>query len=1261
MKGKISKVYFTLAVVFAFGLSASSQTEPKLVLPIGHTGGVFGLSSSPNEELIASYDSENHIFIWDSDGNKISEYFSESEITFLQFVNDEEIIVTSIDQVIRINIFSSLKYEIAHSLSRCVQLQIYKKLAYYLGNDGILFCFSTDTIESNGFEILNRDVQWFEIEGEFVYLLTKSNQLLCFDSSSGEIKTLYTVKENYKFRFFVKAKKTNKYFLCSAENEILSLDLNSNSIASIYKDLYGITDVIYNEADSSLVFSSKGYYCEKIFLSDSSFSRKTQYFSDYMTQVIPVKDKYWSTSYDGYLYSISRDFDSSERIGISLFKTTYFSVLNKNEVVLGNSDGTCHLVNCDSGGFRNVKSINDGFSEKDLFSGISKVQYSLDEAYLYVSDYDGNFYKIKKSNLEIIYRVKFNSEVRNFELDKLDLGCLVSTVDSIYYLDEFFHVVTKINAFDPWYINKSEKYYTVNGAGGFHLFNIQTKELIFVDFANTKLEGKIVVESYVLDDNIFLFTTNDGDVFKYFDSNFELVFSLQGDFTISSLFYLSNSNYVVIVGTNNCLYKVDISTSEYLVKNNICFDSPPESTWEVISAANGNYFVGSGYKIYSLSSDFEMIREIKEYETEFVCTADSRKSFDIKDSVIYSLLLSGCINVTFSNSQNDLNSISNKYYMNMVSEDLNVPLGSFLLNNESYPFKIIVENQPKLFYYKLSQSDWLVYDEDYRFDGSPGAIEKLYFTCGLEIIELGQMKDALYVPGLAEKIVNGEDINYPKLSEIDICGALPIIEKTEENDGGWKFQLEQRRWPVVRIDVKVDGKTVKSIPSNQLQFENGIVEISLGLSEMQHFFVGGKENVISISAVTSQNGSEIKSRGIDVLFFAEEPKDPPRMFMLMIGVSDYKDDALDLVFPAHDARSLGNALELSANKLLGKGKVTMYHVQSKTKENKVFTTPEREGVMKALADIGSKAKANDVLFIFFAGHGVMQGQSDKSFTFLTADASQMNQIGISTTDLISWLSPEGPFKMLPNKTILVYDACNSGQAAKELIAALARNDDDTERLRQIEELGDKSGLFILSASAPNKPAYELPQLGQGLLTYSLLYTLKNNPNIIDQGQDGKGYLNLQKWFLESEREQNQRVLSLGLKQEAQPYGTGNIKLGVVDDEVRNSIQLMDEKPLVFCGNARDENDEDPLELKRSVNDYYENALVRGLSSSLAFVAAETPNANVIKLIYNIEENQVSCRVLFFKNKIKLKEITVNASSENILPKIVETITSALEN
>ena len=70
---------------------------------------------------------------------------------------------------------------------------------------------------------------------------------------------------------------------------------------------------------------------------------------------------------------------------------------------------------------------------------------------------------------------------------------------------------------------------------------------------------------------------------------------------------------------------------------------------------------------------------------------------------------------------------------------------------------------------QLSNNDWLVYDEDYRYDGSPGARDYLYFVCGLEIVDMPQLKDALYVPGLAEKIMSGAEINYPRLSELDLC------------------------------------------------------------------------------------------------------------------------------------------------------------------------------------------------------------------------------------------------------------------------------------------------------------------------------------------------------------------------------------------------------------------------------------------------------------------------------------------------------------
>ena len=81
---------------------------------------------------------------------------------------------------------------------------------------------------------------------------------------------------------------------------------------------------------------------------------------------------------------------------------------------------------------------------------------------------------------------------------------------------------------------------------------------------------------------------------------------------------------------------------------------------------------------------------------------------------------------------------------------------------------------------QLEGDDWLVYDEHYRFDGTQGAIDYLYLTCGLEVIDLAQVKDSLWVPGLVEKIMNGDSILIndrpaPKLKDLNICDLTPII------------------------------------------------------------------------------------------------------------------------------------------------------------------------------------------------------------------------------------------------------------------------------------------------------------------------------------------------------------------------------------------------------------------------------------------------------------------------------------------------------
>ncbi len=565
--------------------------------------------------------------------------------------------------------------------------------------------------------------------------------------------------------------------------------------------------------------------------------------------------------------------------------------------------------------------------------------------------------------------------------------------------------------------------------------------------------------------------------------------------------------------------------------------------------------------------------------------------------------------------------------------------------------------EEKYSFIAIDSTDYLVFDKYYRYDGTPAARDYLYYVCGDEIIDLAQMKDALYVPGLVEKIMNGQEINYPKLADLEICDALPLIEQQEMNDGSFHYTITQRRLPLENVEVYVNDKLIQSIPGTTLKKQNQIYTLELNKQDLSKHYIPGAENNVKVVGVVKQNGSVLKSRGLSNTIEETEnnlPKVEPNLYAVVIGINNYKDTKLQLNFPAIDAQDFGKALEESSKKLLGNDHVFLYQINSNVKGNNGYNTPEKESIRKALEEIGKKAKPEDVLLIFFAGHGVMQSNGENLFTFLTAETSENNRIGINTKELQSWLSYDGPNKMLVNKTILIFDACNSGQATKELLA-MARNDDETQRIRQVEDLKDKSGMFILAASAPNQSAYELPQYGHGLLTYSLLYTLKNNPEVLDETK----FLNVQKWFLETEKYLQQLVTSLGYNQNAQPFGTANIRIGEVDEKLKQNIQLGAEKPIVICSNVLNSSIfSDDLKLKELINQQLSSISERGVDTKIIFTRQETPNANSINIIYQTTGEDVVCKVSLVKNKVSLYQNEISGKINDIdslVAKIIEQV------
>lgn len=557
-------------------------------------------------------------------------------------------------------------------------------------------------------------------------------------------------------------------------------------------------------------------------------------------------------------------------------------------------------------------------------------------------------------------------------------------------------------------------------------------------------------------------------------------------------------------------------------------------------------------------------------------------------------------------------------------------------------------------FFAIDSSDYIVEDKDSHYDGTPNARKLLYYVCGTEVIELQQLKDKLWIPGLVERINNSETINAPKLSDLDICGLIPVIEQMKSKTN-YQFKITPRKGGLGETILFVNGiETKKYNPSDLKKVEDGY-ELLAEKNELRQYFVSGKKNAVTVKSYTKEN--DISSRGVTVLEdTAAKITTPPELYAVIIGVSDYKDDALDLKYAAKDAGDFSNAVSLSAKKLLGRDHVFMYDLTTAREHYKV---PEKKSIRDVFTAIGSRATANDILLIFFAGHELVMGDK-RQFYFLTADASPssvsstgVSDVGISAAELMDWMKPAN---IKAQKRILVLDACQSGSAINQIVNIgndqgylAARNDDKAEEIKQIDRLNAKSGLYILAASASDQAAYEMGRYSQGLLTYALLKVIKEHPEVLEQGK----FLNVSGWFNEAEKIVNAIVRENNLRQQPQLITTTNFNIGIVDGEVLSNIILPGEKPLFASSNFQN-NDEaiayDDLDLSNAINRELNVVSSRGPDATIVYITAtESPEGYIISGRYEVKADEIAVKVNIRKRKDGLPKYSfqVNGKKKDV--------------
>jgi len=145
-----------------------------------------------------------------------------------------------------------------------------------------------------------------------------------------------------------------------------------------------------------------------------------------------------------------------------------------------------------------------------------------------------------------------------------------------------------------------------------------------------------------------------------------------------------------------------------------------------------------------------------------------------------------------------------------------------------------------------------------------------------------------------------------------------------------------------------------------------------------------------------------------------------------------------------------------------------------------------------LSEIGRKSKPEDMVLLFFSGHGtVLPGQ--QMYFFLPNSVPAKDKDTIRARSLNSAMLADALRGMNANRILLVLDSCQSGGALDSLRkVADVKTELHARRAQGLNDVNIGSGIAIIAASSPFEQAVEQERLGFGFLAKALLDALRSD-------------------------------------------------------------------------------------------------------------------------------------------------------------------------
>jgi len=416
--------------------------------------------------------------------------------------------------------------------------------------------------------------------------------------------------------------------------------------------------------------------------------------------------------------------------------------------------------------------------------------------------------------------------------------------------------------------------------------------------------------------------------------------------------------------------------------------------------------------------------------------------------------------------------------------------GKFIMNvsgnniNQIYDAK---SNAIIGYFYSDSDDDFSIVARDGRVDGTAHALSRVYWTAKSSSgrTSLESTFEKSYTPRLLPAMLSQVGDESPAFEVDEVLEKIPVLELKSFNgelpnkgEPATGFASKHKKSTVViavaknleetnEVKLFQNSKLIKAIKNsgqNTFTFE---VSLSKAFGEENYFY----------ATATSKSGIEAEKVKFVVTYQGAD-EGQPTLYLITIGINEYKNPKYNLNYAIADADAVEKAVQERSASLFGR--IVPFHIRN--------SEVVRSKIQSVFEEIRNQSKEQDMLIVYYAGHGVMSSGAvkDAEFFIIPYDVTQLYGKDEMLYEKATSASEIKEYAGAINaqKQVFIIDACQSAGVLETVATRGAAEE------KAIAQLARSTGSFWITSTGSDQFATEFAKLGHGIFTYALIEALQ---------------------------------------------------------------------------------------------------------------------------------------------------------------------------